>query len=114
MYLLTSAISTPIYGKLSDLYGRKNILSIGVVIFLLGSIVNFSIVRYFSNLGIKGVDPDNLYSSTNLNTGLSLGNIKASLFSGIHLVFTILIVVSAVCFLLSFSSSNRLKEKAVS
>lgn len=36
-YLLTSAISTPIYGKLSDLYGRKNILSIGIVIFLVGS-----------------------------------------------------------------------------
>lgn len=80
---------------------------------ILGSIVNFSIVRYLSNLGIKGIDPDNLYSSTNVNTGLSLGNIKASIFSGIHLVFIILIVVSAVCFLLSFSSSNKLKEGAV-
>jgi EmrB/QacA subfamily drug resistance transporter len=37
IYLLTSAISTPIYGKLSDLYGRKNILSIGIIIFLIGS-----------------------------------------------------------------------------
>lgn len=37
VYLLTSAISTPIYGKLSDLYGRKNILSIGIMIFLVGS-----------------------------------------------------------------------------
>ena len=37
VYLLTSAISTPIYGKLSDLYGRKNILCIGIVIFLIGS-----------------------------------------------------------------------------
>ena len=37
LYLLTSAISTPIYGKLSDLYGRKNILSIGIVIFIIGS-----------------------------------------------------------------------------
>lgn len=37
LYLLTSAISTPIYGKLSDLYGRKNILSIGIIIFLIGS-----------------------------------------------------------------------------
>ena len=39
IYLLTSAISTPIYGKLSDLYGRKNVLSIGIVIFLVGSIL---------------------------------------------------------------------------
>ena len=37
VYLLTSAISTPIYGKLSDLYGRKNMLSIGIIIFLIGS-----------------------------------------------------------------------------
>ncbi|EHJ01624.1 major facilitator superfamily MFS_1 [Clostridium sp. DL-VIII] len=37
VYLLTSAISTPIYGKLADLYGRKNILSIGIIIFLVGS-----------------------------------------------------------------------------
>ena len=37
VYLLTSAISTPIYGKLSDLYGRKNVLSIGIIIFLIGS-----------------------------------------------------------------------------
>ena len=37
LYLLTSAISTPIYGKLSDLYGRKNILSVGIVIFIIGS-----------------------------------------------------------------------------
>jgi len=36
-YLLTSAISTPIYGKLADLYGRKNMISIGIIIFLIGS-----------------------------------------------------------------------------
>lgn len=37
VYLLASAISTPIYGKLSDLYGRKNMLSIGIIMFLIGS-----------------------------------------------------------------------------
>ncbi|WP_125154250.1 MDR family MFS transporter [Clostridium rectalis] len=37
MYLLTSAISTPIYGKLADLYGRKSTLSVGIIIFLIGS-----------------------------------------------------------------------------
>jgi EmrB/QacA subfamily drug resistance transporter len=36
-YLLTSTVSVPIYGKLSDLYGRKPILVIGVVVFLAGS-----------------------------------------------------------------------------
>ncbi|WP_027624366.1 MDR family MFS transporter [Clostridium lundense] len=37
LYLLTSAISTPIYGKLADLYGRKSTLSVGIIIFLIGS-----------------------------------------------------------------------------
>ncbi|WP_288479960.1 MDR family MFS transporter [uncultured Deinococcus sp.] len=36
-YLLTSSAMVPIYGKLSDLYGRKPILMIGIFIFLLGS-----------------------------------------------------------------------------
>jgi EmrB/QacA subfamily drug resistance transporter len=36
-YLITSAIVTPIYDKLGDLYGRKKIFQIAIVIFLLGS-----------------------------------------------------------------------------
>jgi EmrB/QacA subfamily drug resistance transporter len=37
IYLLTSTITVPIYGKLSDVYGRKPLLMIGVVLFLIGS-----------------------------------------------------------------------------
>ena len=33
---VTSTVMIPIYGKLSDLFGRKPIFLIGVVIFLLG------------------------------------------------------------------------------
>ncbi|MBB6096608.1 EmrB/QacA subfamily drug resistance transporter [Deinobacterium chartae] len=36
-YLLASTVMVPIYGKLSDLYGRKPILVFGVGVFLLGS-----------------------------------------------------------------------------
>lgn len=36
-YLITSAIATPIYGKLGDLFGRKKIFLIAICIFLLGS-----------------------------------------------------------------------------
>jgi EmrB/QacA subfamily drug resistance transporter len=36
-YLLTSTVSVPIWGKLGDLFGRKRILVIGVVLFLIGS-----------------------------------------------------------------------------
>jgi EmrB/QacA subfamily drug resistance transporter len=36
-YLLTSTISTPLYGKLGDLYGRKTIFQVAIVVFLVGS-----------------------------------------------------------------------------
>ncbi len=36
-YLLTSTVMVPIYGKLSDLIGRKPIFLFGVVVFLIGS-----------------------------------------------------------------------------
>lgn len=38
-YLLMTAVTTLIYGKLSDLFGRKPILTFGLVIFLIGSIL---------------------------------------------------------------------------
>ncbi|HEY3071890.1 MAG TPA: MDR family MFS transporter [Candidatus Limnocylindrales bacterium] len=36
-YLLTSTISVPFWGKLSDIYGRKPLFIIGIVFFLIGS-----------------------------------------------------------------------------
>jgi EmrB/QacA subfamily drug resistance transporter len=36
-YLLASTISTPLYGKLGDLYGRKRVFQGSIVIFLIGS-----------------------------------------------------------------------------
>ncbi len=36
-YLLTSTVMVPIYGKLSDIFGRKPIFLIGVTLFLVGS-----------------------------------------------------------------------------
>ena len=36
-YLLTSAVSTPLYGKISDMFGRKKIFQTAIVIFLVGS-----------------------------------------------------------------------------
>jgi EmrB/QacA subfamily drug resistance transporter len=38
-YLMTSAISTPMYGKISDLFGRKKIFQIAIIIFLVGSML---------------------------------------------------------------------------
>ena len=36
-YLLASTASTPLYGKISDLYGRKSVFQAAIVIFLVGS-----------------------------------------------------------------------------
>jgi EmrB/QacA subfamily drug resistance transporter len=37
VYLLTSTVTVPIYGKLSDIYGRRPLLLIGIIVFLVGS-----------------------------------------------------------------------------
>src|SRR3712207_3267310 len=37
-YLLTPTAVTPLYGKLSDSYGRRSIMLIGIVVFIVGSI----------------------------------------------------------------------------
>ena len=36
-YLLASTVTTPLYGKISDLYGRKLIFQFAIVVFLIGS-----------------------------------------------------------------------------
>ena len=39
-YLITSTIVTPLYGKLSDIYGRKSFFTAAIVIFLFGSVLS--------------------------------------------------------------------------
>src|ERR1700738_1360429 len=36
-YLLAQTAVTPLHGKLGDLYGRKRVLQIGLIVFLIGS-----------------------------------------------------------------------------
>jgi EmrB/QacA subfamily drug resistance transporter len=57
-YLLTSAITTPIYGKLSDLMGRKKIFQTAILIFLLGSVfcgVSQSMTQLVFARGLQGI-----------------------------------------------------------
>jgi EmrB/QacA subfamily drug resistance transporter len=64
-YLLTSTVTVPIYGKLSDLFGRKPIFLIGVVLFLVGSAASGTsqsmnqliIFRAFQGLGAGALMP---------------------------------------------------------
>jgi EmrB/QacA subfamily drug resistance transporter len=39
-YLLTSTVSTPLYGKMSDLHGRKIMFQVAIVVFLVGSVLS--------------------------------------------------------------------------
>ncbi|MFW2489634.1 MDR family MFS transporter [Clostridium chromiireducens] len=67
VYLLTSAISTPIYGKLSDLYGRKNMLSIGIIIFLIGSFLcglSMSMYMLIGARAIQGIGAGAIFTVT--------------------------------------------------
>src|SRR5436305_1762258 len=36
-YMLTSTVTVPLYGKLGDVYGRKNLFLFAIVVFLIGS-----------------------------------------------------------------------------
>ncbi|HET7712270.1 MAG TPA: MDR family MFS transporter [Thermoanaerobaculia bacterium] len=39
-YLLTSTVSVPLWGKLSDLYGRRLFYQLGIAVFLIGSVLS--------------------------------------------------------------------------
>jgi EmrB/QacA subfamily drug resistance transporter len=54
-YLLTSTASTPLYGKISDLYGRKRIFEVAVVIFLAGSALSGLSQNMYQLIVFRGV-----------------------------------------------------------
>jgi EmrB/QacA subfamily drug resistance transporter len=64
-YLLTSTVPIPIIGKLSDLFGRKPIMLVGIVVFLTGSALSGSAqsmnqliaFRAFQGLGAAALEP---------------------------------------------------------
>src|SRR4051812_28404843 len=58
IYLLTNAVTVPIYGRLSDVFGRKPILLVGVGGFLAGSILcalAWSMVALIVFRGVQGL-----------------------------------------------------------
>src|SRR5487761_817054 len=58
VYLLTSTISLPIYGKLGDLFGRKGLFVFAIVVFLIGSAlsgVSQNMTQLIMFRGLQGV-----------------------------------------------------------
>ena len=62
-YLIVSTISTPIYGKLSDIFGRRPLFIFAIVIFIIGSIlasfstsmIELAVFRAIQGLGAGGL-----------------------------------------------------------
>lgn len=64
IYLLTSTITVPFYGKLSDLYGRKPLLMIGIIVFLVGSALSGlaqDIYQLIAFRGLQGIGAGALF-----------------------------------------------------
>jgi EmrB/QacA subfamily drug resistance transporter len=64
IYLLTSTISLPFWGKLSDIYGRKPMFIIGIVAFLVGSALSGlsqDMTQLIVFRGIQGVGAGSLF-----------------------------------------------------
>jgi EmrB/QacA subfamily drug resistance transporter len=57
-YLVTSTCSTPIYGKLGDIHGRKRVFQAAITIFLAGSVlsgVSQSMIQLILFRGVQGI-----------------------------------------------------------
>ncbi|MCU1664985.1 MAG: Drug resistance transporter, EmrB/QacA subfamily [Pseudonocardia sp.] len=64
-YLITATITTPLYGKLSDLFGRKPLFLAAISIFLLGSVActfATSMYQLAAFRGIQGLGAGGLFS----------------------------------------------------
>jgi EmrB/QacA subfamily drug resistance transporter len=64
-YMLTSTVTVPLYGKLGDVYGRKNLFLFAIVVFLLGSalcgaatdMTQLIVFRAIQGIGAGGLFP---------------------------------------------------------
>ncbi len=66
-YLLSSTVSVPLFGKISDIYGRRGIFQITIVIFLIGSMlagVAQTMTQLILFRGIQGIGGGGLLAMT--------------------------------------------------
>jgi len=85
VYMLASTVTVPLYGKLSDMYGRKKLLMIAVGLFTIGSIlcgiansmVMLIVFRGIQGLGAGGMVPLSMIIVGDLFTIEKRGKIQA-------------------------------------
>ncbi|MEH7353628.1 MDR family MFS transporter [Neobacillus drentensis] len=85
VYMLASTVTVPLYGKLSDMYGRKRLLMIAVGLFTIGSIlcgmansmVMLIVFRGIQGLGAGGMIPLSMIIVGDLFTIEKRGKIQA-------------------------------------
>ena len=65
-YLITGAVMTPIAGRLSDVYGKKKVLTIIMAIYVMGTLLGGHIYKYY------------IYDIFKNNTGNRFGNVSCS------------------------------------
>ena len=64
-YLITSTIVTPLYGKLSDIYGRKKFFTAAITIFVIGSVLctfSTSMLQLAAFRAVQGLGAGGLFS----------------------------------------------------
>ncbi len=72
IYLLAQTVTIPLYGKLADVFGRKKILLIGIIIFLIGSAssaASWNIEALIIFRGIQGLGAGSIMASVNTIAG---------------------------------------------
>ncbi len=89
VYLLAQAVSTPIYGKLADIVGRKPVMMWGIGLFLLGSVLcGFAwsmpaliAFRALQGLGAGAVQPMSMTIAGDIYTTVERGKVQGYLAS---------------------------------
>jgi len=72
VYLLAQTVTIPVYGKLADLYGRKPILVIGILVFLAGSALSaaaWNMVTLICFRGLQGLGAGSIGATVNTVAG---------------------------------------------
>lgn len=72
IYLLTQTVTIPIYGKLADIYGRKPILILGTIVFLIGSAASaasWDMTSLILFRGLQGLGAGSVMATVNTLAG---------------------------------------------